>query len=201
MSCSHAVAEDRIIVTENADDFRKLATSVELRPGLIILPSVSRLEAQWLMDLVISCLIRLNPDPPSGCGGEFDADDHRGGINSDRSAAVSARSDYPTYRASSSLPADSADDACNVIIAQVINRPGLSSMPSLTIRNIEESLKSRLRVRAAAHGRSMEEEAHAILSAAFASEAMEEKGLGSVVSALFRPLGGVDLELPAKEPT
>jgi plasmid stability protein len=72
-------------------------------------------------------------------------------------------------------------------------------MPSLTIRHIEESLKSRLRVRAAAHGRSMEEEAHAILRAAFASETREEKGLGSAINALFRPLGGADLEQHPKE--
>jgi hypothetical protein len=29
-------------VTENADDFRKLAAAVDLHPGLIILPSIAR---------------------------------------------------------------------------------------------------------------------------------------------------------------
>ena len=61
---ARAVAEDRIIVTENADDFRKLAAGVELHPGLIILPSVARPEAQRLMDLVIGHLVRMNPDRP-----------------------------------------------------------------------------------------------------------------------------------------
>ncbi len=36
-------------------------------------------------------------------------------------------------------------------------------MASITIRNLEEPLKARLRIRAATHGRSMEEEARDIL--------------------------------------
>ena len=40
-----AIREDRIIVTENAGDFRKLAASVELHPGPIILPPVARSKA------------------------------------------------------------------------------------------------------------------------------------------------------------
>jgi predicted nuclease of predicted toxin-antitoxin system len=61
---ARAIEEDRIIVTENADDFRKLAAAVDLHPGLIILPSVARAEAQRLMDLVVELLLRLNPDRP-----------------------------------------------------------------------------------------------------------------------------------------
>ena len=57
-----AIAEDRIILTENADDFRKLAAGVDLHAGLIILPSVARLEAQRLMDQVIDHLLNLNAD-------------------------------------------------------------------------------------------------------------------------------------------
>ncbi|WP_413991637.1 DUF5615 family PIN-like protein [Labrys okinawensis] len=53
---ARAIAEDRIIVTENADDFRSLAAKVDLHPGLIILPSLPRLEAQRLMDLVVAYL-------------------------------------------------------------------------------------------------------------------------------------------------
>lgn len=61
---ARAIAEDRIIVTENADDFRKLAAGVDLHPGLIILPSVARFEAQRLMDLAIEHLVGLNADRP-----------------------------------------------------------------------------------------------------------------------------------------
>lgn len=38
----NAIAEDRIIVTENARDFRGLVGKEELHPGLIILPCVAR---------------------------------------------------------------------------------------------------------------------------------------------------------------
>lgn len=38
--------EDRVIVTENAVDFRKLVGKMEVHPGLIILPSVDR-EGSW----------------------------------------------------------------------------------------------------------------------------------------------------------
>jgi predicted nuclease of predicted toxin-antitoxin system len=61
---ARAIAEDRIIVTENADDFRKLAAGVELHPGLIILPSIARTEAQRLMDRAIEHLVSLNADRP-----------------------------------------------------------------------------------------------------------------------------------------
>jgi predicted nuclease of predicted toxin-antitoxin system len=59
-----ALREDRIIVTENAADFRKLAAIVEVHPGLLILPSVARLEAQRLMDIVVAYLFGLGGDRP-----------------------------------------------------------------------------------------------------------------------------------------
>jgi predicted nuclease of predicted toxin-antitoxin system len=59
-----AVAQDRILVTENADDFRKLAGSADLHPGLIILPSVARDEAQRLMDLIIAHLNDIGIERP-----------------------------------------------------------------------------------------------------------------------------------------
>ena len=46
--------------------------------------------------------------------------------------------------------------------------PGTACVSSITIRNLEESVKRRLRIRAARHGRSMEEEARHILRAALA---------------------------------
>ena len=73
-------------------------------------------------------------------------------------------------------------------------------MANLTIRNFEESLKSRLRIRAATHGHSMEEEARVLLRAALSPEDREAKGLGSAIQALFRPLGGFDVVAPLREP-
>ncbi len=61
---ARAIAEDRIVVTENADDFRKLAASVEIHPGLIVLPSVARSETQRLMELVLHHLANMGGDRP-----------------------------------------------------------------------------------------------------------------------------------------
>ena len=71
-------------------------------------------------------------------------------------------------------------------------------MASITIRNLDEEVKSRLRVRAAEHHRSMEEEARLILCDAVGRPEMP----GDLVTAIrsrIAPLGGVDLELPSRE--
>jgi predicted nuclease of predicted toxin-antitoxin system len=39
---ARCLSEDRVIVTENAVDFRKLVAREEVHPGLILLPSVAR---------------------------------------------------------------------------------------------------------------------------------------------------------------
>ncbi|MBF0561680.1 MAG: plasmid stabilization protein [Alphaproteobacteria bacterium] len=73
-------------------------------------------------------------------------------------------------------------------------------MTSITIRNLDGSLKSRLRVQAAVHGRSMEEEARVILRTALNQEPQEPKNLGTAIHGLFRPLGGVELPELHREP-
>ncbi len=72
-------------------------------------------------------------------------------------------------------------------------------MASITIRNLDDAVKTKLRVRAATNGRSMEEEARIILREAVEEEA-SEKGLGTKLHELFEPLGGVQLEIPPREP-
>ena len=72
-------------------------------------------------------------------------------------------------------------------------------MASMTIRNIDEQLKSRLRVQAAHHGRSMEDEARDILRAALSTEESGRQGLIESIRSRISPLGGVDLQLPARE--
>lgn len=52
----NAIAEDRIIVTENARDFRGLVGREELHPGLIILPCVARDACIHLIGLAIAFL-------------------------------------------------------------------------------------------------------------------------------------------------
>lgn len=73
-------------------------------------------------------------------------------------------------------------------------------MASITIRNLDAPTKARLRVRAAHRQRSMEEEARNILRAALAEDEPAASDLGAVIGARFRPLGGVDLVLPARDP-
>ena len=73
-------------------------------------------------------------------------------------------------------------------------------MASITIRNLDDDVKTGLRMRAAANGRSMEEEARRILREAVGREAMPAKGLGTAIHELFKPFGGVELELPPREP-
>ena len=72
-------------------------------------------------------------------------------------------------------------------------------MASITIRKLDEDVKIRLRVRAAENGRSMEEEARVILREAVGEEP-EPKNLADFIRECFAPYGGVELELPPREP-
>ncbi len=73
-------------------------------------------------------------------------------------------------------------------------------MASITVRNLEEGLKRRLRIRAAENGRSMEQEARDILQAALDTEPSTGEDLVRAIRSRFEPLGGVELELPPREP-
>lgn len=70
-------------------------------------------------------------------------------------------------------------------------------MSTLTIRNLDDGIKNRLRVAAALHGRSMEEEARVILRQALAENG-KQKGLGSEIRQLFIEHDLPALELPAR---
>jgi plasmid stability protein len=70
-------------------------------------------------------------------------------------------------------------------------------MASIVIRRLEEATKKRLRVRASQHGRSMEEEARAILKSALSRREQAENNLAKSIRRRFAPLGGVELpEVP-----
>ncbi|MET0505298.1 MAG: plasmid stabilization protein [Luteibacter sp.] len=73
-------------------------------------------------------------------------------------------------------------------------------MATMTIRNVDEELKSRLRIRAAVHGRSMEDEAREILRASLSTEPVRQESWVDSVRARVEAVGGVDLELPVREP-
>ena len=74
-------------------------------------------------------------------------------------------------------------------------------MATLTIRNLDDPLKLRLRMRAAARNRSMEEEARQILRAALQEPAAQTPDLGSRVRirARFAALGDVRLPIEARQ--
>ena len=72
-------------------------------------------------------------------------------------------------------------------------------MATMTIRNIDDQLKARLRIQAALHGCSMEDEARNILRAALSTTPAQTASLVESVRARFEPLGGVELELPIRD--
>jgi plasmid stability protein len=72
-------------------------------------------------------------------------------------------------------------------------------MAALSIRDLDDSVREQLRLRAARNGRSMEAEIRLILTAAATEE--EERPRNDLFSALterFTQLGGADLDLPAR---
>lgn len=73
-------------------------------------------------------------------------------------------------------------------------------MANITIRNLEDDVKTRLRVRAAEHHRSMEEEVRSILRAAVNAGHAGPRDLAQFTRECFAPLGGVELELPPRGP-
>jgi antitoxin FitA len=75
-----------------------------------------------------------------------------------------------------------------------------SPMASITIRNLDERTKARLRVRAANRKRSMEEEARNILRAVLAEETATPVNLAEAIRWRFRPFGGGKLPLPDRQP-
>jgi plasmid stability protein len=70
-------------------------------------------------------------------------------------------------------------------------------MAAVSIRDLDDGVKDRLRVRAAENGRSMEAEIRAILSDAV-GESPQSLGLAQALMARFGGAGGVDLELPVR---
>jgi antitoxin FitA len=73
-------------------------------------------------------------------------------------------------------------------------------MASVTIRNLDPRLKERLRLRAARHGRSMEEELRVILRITLEAEPAVQPPLSKKIRRRFRAIGGgVELVLPSRD--
>jgi antitoxin FitA len=75
----------------------------------------------------------------------------------------------------------------------------MTAVASITIRNLDDKLKQHFRVRAAQHGRSMEEEARVILRQALSEDSTAPQDLGLAIHRRFAALGGVDLPVAPRE--
>lgn len=74
-------------------------------------------------------------------------------------------------------------------------------MGTLTIRRVDDELYERLRRRAAANGRSMEEEVRVMLADHLSRDrAPRERSLYDLSVDFRRSTGGVELELPERQP-
>ena len=73
-------------------------------------------------------------------------------------------------------------------------------MASITIRNLDESVKRQLRLRAAQRNRSMEDEARDILRTALAQEPARLENLADAIRRRVKPLSGIELPLPPRGP-
>lgn len=71
-------------------------------------------------------------------------------------------------------------------------------MAAVSIRDLDDGVRDRLRVRAAAHGRSMESEMRAILTEAVSSPG-PQPDLFTALLERFADLGGVEIELPPRQ--
>src|SRR5262249_26838346 len=73
-----------------------------------------------------------------------------------------------------------------------------SGYDSYPFRQLDQQVKARLRVRAAQHGRSMEDEAREILRSALSGPPSQTK-LGQAIRQRFGRVGSVDITLPRRD--
>ena len=83
--------------------------------------------------------------------------------------------------------------------ASAASNDSIDSMATLTIRRLDEKTKTRLRVRAAHHGRSMEEEAREILRSALTASSPAKGNLAETIRRRFAAFGGIEFELPRRD--
>lgn len=78
-------------------------------------------------------------------------------------------------------------------------------MTSITLHDLDDAVAAALRARAAKHGRSLEQEACAILGQVVGVENGDEvepppENLGTAIHELFKPFGIKELPIPPREP-
>lgn len=85
----------------------------------------------------------------------------------------------------------------SAIVASNAGNGRVVALAAVSIRNLDERVKERLRIRAARHGRSMEAEIRAILTDAVSGPG-EAAGFFDVILERFGELGGVELDIPPR---
>ena len=85
-------------------------------------------------------------------------------------------------------------------IAIIASTAIIDGMANITIRNLEETTKRKLKIRAAMNGRSMEQEAREILKSALSHAPRKQVNLAERIRDIFAPLGGAELERLPREP-
>ena len=73
-------------------------------------------------------------------------------------------------------------------------------MSSITVRNLDEAVKNALRLRAARHGWSMEQEVRQILRQTVLPEQLEATSFAERVNSRFAGLNVESLSAPARQP-
>mgnify|MGYP001116370368 CR=1 FL=1 len=73
-------------------------------------------------------------------------------------------------------------------------------MASITIRNLDDRDKARLRIQAAKNGRSMEEEVRTILKSALIQDNQPVTNLAETIQQRFASIGGIELPEIPREP-
>jgi plasmid stability protein len=71
-------------------------------------------------------------------------------------------------------------------------------MAAISVRDLDDEVAARLRVRAARHGRSMEAEVRAILTDAVVETDHERPNLAQAIRHRFASIGGADLDIPPR---
>lgn len=71
-------------------------------------------------------------------------------------------------------------------------------MAAISVRDLNEDVAARLKVQAARHGRSMEDEVRVILTESLADREDDWPNRGQAIRERFAELGGVELDIPAR---
>lgn len=72
-------------------------------------------------------------------------------------------------------------------------------MAAISVRDLDDDVAARLKVRAARHGQSMEAEIRTILHNALATDEDDRPNLAQAMRERLADLGGVELEIPPRQ--